>query len=179
MGGAQLAFRKNQKNSILTVTSDEGEVAVLDWAVRPTEEDRKPDMVKILWQQDRFMRPCVGLDVSKFYDDVILVLFDFHFSIYKHDCDVPIFESNILSGAQITCGQFSPTRPGIIIIGKTDGWIEIWDLLDQSHKYTMSYQVVANPLTYLKFNENVSHSIAIGDQEGKVYVLELPTTLTK
>ena len=42
MGGAQIAFRRHQKNTVFTVTSDEGEVAVVDWAVKPTDEDRKP-----------------------------------------------------------------------------------------------------------------------------------------
>jgi len=30
----------------------------------------------------------------------------------------------------ITCGGFSPFRPGVIIIGRNDGWIDIWDLMD-------------------------------------------------
>lgn len=36
-------------------------------------------MVKMIWNNDRFFKPSVGLDVSKFYDDVILVLYDFYF----------------------------------------------------------------------------------------------------
>lgn len=36
-------------------------------------------MVKIIWNTDRFLRPCVGLDVSRFYDDIILVMYDFYF----------------------------------------------------------------------------------------------------
>ena len=34
MGGAQLTFRKNQKTTTFTVTSDEGELAIIDWAVK-------------------------------------------------------------------------------------------------------------------------------------------------
>jgi len=30
----------------------------------------------------------------------------------------------------ITCGAFSPHRPGVVFIGKTDGNIDIWDFVD-------------------------------------------------
>lgn len=90
-----------------------------------------------MWQNQRNYRPSVGLDVSPFFEDIILTLHDFNFCIWKHGVDTPIFESNILKGCQITCGCFSPSRPGVIVIGRTDGNLDVWDFLDQSHKATM------------------------------------------
>lgn len=43
----------------------------------------------------------------------------------------------------------------------------------------MQTQVVAKSLTYLRFNENSTNHVTIGDQDGFVYIIELPTTLTK
>lgn len=40
-----LNYPIDQKNSIFTGTSDEGELFVVDWCVRPTEENTKADMV--------------------------------------------------------------------------------------------------------------------------------------
>ena len=45
-------------------------------------------MVKTIWQNERNFRPCVGLDVSKFFDEIILALYDFYFCIFKQDVDV-------------------------------------------------------------------------------------------
>ena len=58
----------------------------------------------------RNYRPTVALDVSPFDNKIILSLHDFSFCIWKHGINTPIFESNILKGAQITCGCFSPSR---------------------------------------------------------------------
>lgn len=43
----------------------------------------------------------------------------------------------VIKNAHISCGGFSPFRPGVIVIGKTDGSLDVWDFMDQSHKYTI------------------------------------------
>eukprot|EP00825_Cyclidium_porcatum_P013489 TRINITY_DN1710_c0_g1_i3.p1 TRINITY_DN1710_c0_g1~~TRINITY_DN1710_c0_g1_i3.p1 ORF type:complete len:391 (-),score=72.50 TRINITY_DN1710_c0_g1_i3:242-1414(-) len=179
MGGAQLSFRKSQKTPTLVGTSDEGELFIVDWTIRPTEENPNSDLVTKIWQNQRNYRPCVGLDSSVFFEDVELTLHDFNFCIWFHQVDVPIFESMILRDAQITCGAFSPSRPGVILIGRSDGNLDIWDLIDQSHKATIQYQVVAKPLTYIKFHDNLHHTVAIGDIDGFVHIIELPSTFCR
>lgn len=47
---------------------------------------------------------------------------------------MPIFNSYIYEGSTILSGCFSPTRPGVIYIGKSDGRIQVWDLADVSHQ---------------------------------------------
>lgn len=42
---------------------------------------------------------------------------------------MPIFRSANTFGSHNTCGAFSPTRPGVIFITKTDG-IDVWDFVD-------------------------------------------------
>ena len=45
-------------------------------------------MVQVLWQNERNFRPTVALDLSPFFDDIILTFYDFHFAIWKHDIKV-------------------------------------------------------------------------------------------
>ena len=98
-----------------------------------------------------------GLDRSFFYEDIFLTLHDFHFCIWKADVDDPIFSSLLIRNATITSGSFSPFRPGIIIIGRSDGILDIWDFMDQSHKWTMQHSVVPKiALTCLKFHTFLS-----------------------
>ncbi|KAL4510230.1 hypothetical protein ABPG72_010423 [Tetrahymena utriculariae] len=179
MGGSQIAFRKGQRTPTFTGTSDEGELFLVDWTVHPTEDSNRNDKVTKLWQNERSYRPTVTLECSPFYEDIILTIHDFNFCIWKHDVDVPIFDSAIVKQGQITCGAFSPSRPGVVIIGLNDGNINVWDFLDQSHKATLTYHVGAKPLSYIKFHENQHHSLAVGDFDGTVHILELPYTLWK
>jgi WD40 repeat protein len=65
-----------------------------------------------------------------------LTVYDYHFSVWDTNLDVlmPIFNSYIYEGSTILSGCFSPTRPGVIYIGKSDGRIQVWDLADVSHQ---------------------------------------------
>ncbi len=153
MTGAQLSFQKGQKNSVIAGTSDEGELYLVDWTYKPSEENSKADLVVKLWQNERSFRPTVGLDRSPFFESIILTLHDYHFNIWKTTVDVPIFSSMIIKNAMITCGAFSPHRPGVVLLGKSDGFLDVWDFIDQSHKWSLQYSVVTYHLSCLRFHE--------------------------
>lgn len=179
MGGSHICFQKNQKNSMFAGTSDEGELFLLDFSVKTSEESTKSDMVTKMWQYERGYRPTVSLDRSPFFEDILLTVHDFHFSIWRLDIDVPIFSSCLLKNSQFTCGAFSPYRPGIIIFGRNDGWLDIWDFLDQSHKCTLQYNVVTYGVSFIKFHEAMHTILGVGDENGTLHILELPYTLWK
>ncbi|EGR33375.1 hypothetical protein IMG5_055180 [Ichthyophthirius multifiliis] len=179
MGGAQIKFRKNQKIAQFTGTSDEGELFLVDWTATNAGGVGTDEKVLKIWQQERSYRPPVGLDVSNFFDDIILTLHDFNFSIWKHDVDVPIFDSAIIKNGQITCGQFSPSKPSVVIIGLNDGHIHIWDFLDQSHKATLIYHVGAKAISNIRYNDHQPQCLAVGDADGTIHILELPYSLWK
>eukprot|EP01017_Pseudomicrothorax_dubius_P046521 TRINITY_DN8202_c0_g1_i6.p1 TRINITY_DN8202_c0_g1~~TRINITY_DN8202_c0_g1_i6.p1 ORF type:complete len:722 (-),score=183.31 TRINITY_DN8202_c0_g1_i6:12-2177(-) len=179
LGGVQLVFHKDQKNSSFFAASDEGELFQVDWGVKPTEENAKPDMITNLWSSERALRSCVALDRSPFFDDIILTVFDFHFCIWRTDIEVPIFSSMIIQGAHITCGAFSPSRPGVVIVGRSDGYLNVWDFVDQSHKYIIHQNVASVGLSALRFHETMVNILAVGDMLGNLHVLELPKSLCK
>ncbi|KAM3134985.1 hypothetical protein pb186bvf_012985 [Paramecium bursaria] len=144
----------SERTPTLTGTSDEGELFLLDWGEKQGEEGQKNQLVSQIWQHQRSLRSTSGLDVSPFFEDVILTLHDFNFCVWKHNVILPLFESMVMKNAHITCGGFSPFRAGVIVVGKTDGNLDVWDLLDQSHKWTIQFQVAACSCTSLKFNNN-------------------------
>jgi hypothetical protein len=81
---------------------------------------------------ERTYRPILALERSPFYDDLLLTVHDFYFCIWKTslvDVDKPIFKSACTFGAYNTCGGFSPSRPGVVFITKTEG-IDVWDFVD-------------------------------------------------
>lgn len=77
----------------------------------------------------------------------------------------------VSKGAFHTCGCWSPTRAGVIFIGRSDGLLDIWDFIDQSHKCTIQYPVTSIGISSLKFHNNMDHILAVGDQEGTLHIL--------
>lgn len=49
MGGSNIAFHRGQKSPSFAGTSDEGELFVVDWSAKNSEEGNKTDMVSRLW----------------------------------------------------------------------------------------------------------------------------------
>jgi WD40 repeat protein len=127
------------------------------------------------------MRSVIGLDRSLFFDNIVLTLHDYHFVIWRLDINEAIFESAMLKNCQISCGMFSPTRPGLVFIGRTDGRLDIWDFTDQSHQETMNHQVSSSGISCIKFHSSplCPNILALGDYDGTLHVLELPQMLSK
>jgi dynein intermediate chain 3, axonemal len=157
MGGSQLVFQRDDQIPLMLGSSDEGDIFFFDWTQKATEESPKIEYVTKIWQYERSYRPCIGLELSPIpgFEDIFLSIHDYHFCIWKADCDVPIFSSSILENAHITSGCFSPTRPGVIIIGRSDGYLDFWDLTDQSHTYIMHHLVVSVGISTLYFNKEM------------------------
>jgi len=179
MGGSHICFQRGQKSTAFAGSSDEGELFLVDLSLKAEDSSSQSAMVTKIWQYERSYRPTVALDRSPFFEDIILTVHDFHFSIWKNDIDVPIFSSCLLKNAQFTCGAFSLYRPGIIIVGRNDGGIDIWDFLDQSHRSTLQYNVVTFGISFIRFHDAMHAFLGVGDDNGTLHILELPYTLWK
>ena len=93
----------------------------------------------------------------------------------------PIFKSANTFGSHNTCGAFSPTRPGVIFITKTDG-IDVWDFIDQSNKPSLTLNFATSAITYFKFqyfkHEDRKQYMAYGDEaDGTLFLYEVPANL--
>ncbi|TYZ65638.1 hypothetical protein PybrP1_000589 [[Pythium] brassicae (nom. inval.)] len=110
--------------------------------------------------RDHF-RPAVGLCASPFFPTIFLTASEANFHLWNvsqhkaSDANGPIFMSP-LSLVTITCVAFSPTRAGVIYVGKSDGMLEVWDFMDQSHRASLSVGVTACALTSIEFRPLVS-----------------------
>lgn len=84
-----------------------------------------------------------------------MTVHDFNFCIWKTSLPYPenthpIFKSANSFGSHNTSGGFSPTRPGVIFITKTDA-IDVWDFYDQSNKPSITLPLATSSITYFKF----------------------------
>lgn len=132
VGLSRMLFHPKQETPTFFGSSDEGDLLLIDWTVKPATEDAKViDYVKMTKDSERNFRPVVSLARSPFFDDLILTVHDFHFALWKISdaSDLPVFRSANTFEAHNTCGAFSPSRPGVVFIAKTTG-IDVWDFLD-------------------------------------------------
>ena len=142
LGLSRILFQKDQTTPTFWAASDEGELVLVDWSIRPVQTGgddghaRAAEYVQRCYETERNSRPVLALERSPFFDDLLLTVHDFHFAIWKTslmDREEPIFRSANARTSQNTCGAFSPTRPGVIFITKNNG-IDVWDFYDQSNK---------------------------------------------
>lgn len=126
---------------------------MIDWTIKPASEDTKiAEYVRMTRDSERSFRPTLVLERSPFYEDLVLTVHDFHFAIWKTSLEsqeTPIYRSANTFGSHNTCGAFSPSRPGVIFITKTNG-IDIWDFVDQSNKPSLTMTFATSAITYFK-----------------------------
>ena len=189
LGLSRILFSADQTLPVFWAASDEGELAEIDWSIRPVqtgeEAARQAEYVQRIYETERNSRPVLALERSPFYDDLLLTVHDFHFAIWKislMDREEPIFRSANTKGSQNTCGAFSPTRPGVIFITKNNG-IDIWDFYDQSNKPSIVMNLASQTITYFKFqpkyeDKGRNQLMAYGDEaDGTLNLQEVAANL--
>lgn len=185
-------------------TTEEGEMVVGDW--KPSnnsghESSPTPDnnssgkdnhSGEVVQQviQDHF-RPSVSLVSSPFFPHLLLSVGDTMFNIWKKTVQgnmESIFSSSSATAATFTSGVWSPSRAGVIFMGKSDGSLDIWDLLDQTHKHSSNVPIASSlALSSLAFWTTTSTStnlakrqlLAAGDTDGNLHILEIPRNLSR
>jgi WD40 repeat protein len=153
--------------------TEEGEFVYADW--RPhaatksvfSKDDENGNgeegVQYVQWVHRDHFRPIINVSFSPFFPSISMTVGETSFHLWNTaqnkgaEGNSPIFISP-LSLTAITCAAFSPSRPGVIYIGKADGNLEVWDFLDQSHKASLSVGVTACALTSIEFRPVVSNS---------------------
>lgn len=161
LGLVRILLKSDQTTTTFWGISDEGFLVFVDWSIKPvnTGDDGGAKFVEYVRRSYetygcmREDRPALALERSPFFPDLLLTVHNFQFAIWRtdlEDFDKPVFESAPTYGSCNTCGAFSPTRPGVIFITKTNG-IDVWDFLDQSNKPSLTFNTATSPFMYCRF----------------------------
>ena len=95
----------------------------------------------------------------------------YFFQIWTEDSKIPVVISKY-HPAYLTDCVWSPIRAGIFFISRSDGWLCIYDLCYKINEPAFSLKVSESALTSISVN-NLGDKLIIGDESGKVYLLEL------
>jgi hypothetical protein len=105
LGLSRLLLQRDQTNTLFWATSDEGDLCLIDWSVRPAgggdDGPKITEYVKHMYESEKEYRPALALQRSKFFPNLILTVHDFHYAIWKidlEDYDQPIFRSVTCTG---------------------------------------------------------------------------------
>ncbi len=138
----------NKTPPVFKVSTDEGQIYTVDWFVKNTQENLTANVKQVY--SSRYYRPILAFEVSPFYDYIFLTLHDYHFCLWTENRTRPIFQSPNLKKSYYTCAKFSPSRPSVIFLSRSNGCIDIWDFLDESHKPSVREKFNKESITSLE-----------------------------
>uniref|UniRef100_A0A6Q2YY72 WD repeat domain 63 n=1 Tax=Esox lucius TaxID=8010 RepID=A0A6Q2YY72_ESOLU len=116
---------------------------------------------------------------SPFFKDIVLTVGGWTFAIWKEGVmNGPIIHSSC-SQRKCTVGYWSQSRPAVFYIGKEDGNLEVWDLLEKTHEPSQTQNITTAPITCIKpwIISSKQHLLAVSDHLGTLHILEIPWTL--
>ncbi|KAM4722968.1 dynein axonemal intermediate chain 3 [Rhinophrynus dorsalis] len=119
------------------------------------------------------------LQRSPFLNDTILTVGGWNFAIWREGVTSgPILQS-CCSQRRYTAAHWSLSRAGVFYIGKEDGNIEIWDLLEKTHEPSQTQNISTSSITYIKpwIATLKQHFLAVADDYGTLHILEIPWNL--
>jgi hypothetical protein len=118
--------------------------------------------------------------------DVFVTVADFTFSVWQRGARVPLFTSPACPAPQ-TAAAWSPTRAGVLFVGRADGVVDAWDMLDSTVRPAVSAPLMSLPVTAMEFRTRAAAAaagpgkqlLAVGDGRGSLHVLDVPGPLRR
>jgi len=136
----------------------------------------------VQWMASDHSRPATVLEQSPFYGDLVISVGDWNFQLWRLGSKTSVFASPA-SAVPLTCGCWSPTRPGMLYMARIDGAVDVWDLTDSSYRPSATLLVAPCRITSIKFLPPSTvaaakqHLLAVGDKAGNLHVFEVPRAL--
>ncbi|XP_054614030.1 dynein axonemal intermediate chain 2-like isoform X1 [Dunckerocampus dactyliophorus] len=164
LGGISLEFEATMPTKFMVGTEQGIVVSCNRKAKSPAE--------KIVCTYDGHHGPVYALQRNPFFPKNFLTVGDWRARIWSED----IKESSIMwtryQMSYLTDACWSPVRPSVFFTVKTDGVLDIWDVLFKQNDPTLSVKVCDEALYSLRVHEN-GRLVACGSQQGAATILEL------
>jgi len=177
--------------SQVLLSTEEGDILGADLSCRKNEGGNKDDNDDedgsdsndfVRWMAVDHSRPCVSLQISPFFPNIVLSVGDWKFHIWKIGEDRPLFISP-MSSSYMTAGAWSPTRPAVLVVACADGSLMAWDFTDSSYRPSIEMKATHTRITSMEFlSSNVASRqqlLAVGDESGTLHIFDLPRNITR
>jgi dynein intermediate chain 3, axonemal len=137
----------------------------------------------VRWMAIDHSRPAVSLQISPFFNNIVLSVSDWNFHIWKIGEEKPLFTSP-MSSSHLTAGSWSPTRPAVLLVACADGSLMAWDFTDSSYRPSVEMKATHTRITSMEFlaSSNINSRqqlLAVGDESGTLHIFEIPRNITR
>ncbi|XP_028259767.1 dynein axonemal intermediate chain 3 [Parambassis ranga] len=159
--------------------TDCGEIIYTDWKIEKDDSGHLYNSKPLLCFRTHHCSVNT-IQRSPFFRDIVLTVGNCNFAIWKEEVmDGPIILSPN-SEHECTAGCWSPTRPAVFFIGKEDGSIEVWNLLEKiSEPMHVHAHITNTRITCIRAWTAApkQHFLAVADDLGMLRIIEIPKTL--
>eukprot|EP00388_Colpodella_angusta_P006625 GDKJ01019415.1.p1 GENE.GDKJ01019415.1~~GDKJ01019415.1.p1 ORF type:complete len:411 (+),score=112.32 GDKJ01019415.1:104-1234(+) len=115
--------------------------------------------------------PVYSVKRNPFISKYFLTVGDWSARIFAEDSKAPIITSTY-HDAMLQTGCWSPTRPGVFMVGRRDGVVDFWDYYYRQNEVACSHKV-SDAGIWSTAVRGDGRLMACGDTEGKVTILDL------
>ncbi|XP_060749734.1 dynein axonemal intermediate chain 3 isoform X2 [Tachysurus vachellii] len=161
------------------VGTEDGELVYTDWKLEKDNESGRlssPKPTHVSHAHDSLVNTVLR---SPFFKDILLTVGGWTFSIWREGVvNGPILHSPC-SWNKCTSGFWSLTRPAVFFIGKENGTLEVWNLLEKTHEPVLNQNISTAAISCIKpwIVSFKQHFLAVSDHMGTLHVLEIPWML--
>ncbi|KAK6180530.1 hypothetical protein SNE40_012670 [Patella caerulea] len=161
------------------VGTEDGEVVFVDWMPQKDQDTGKIQTPKPDYYHALHDGPVTTLQRSPFFKDIVLSVGGWTLALWKEGVTSGPILHSCADSVKLTGGHWSPSRPGVFFIAKSDGNVDVWDLLDKTHEASMSQSISGAAITTLYPHQVTQKQqlLAVGDNSGTLHVLEIPWSL--
>ncbi|XP_051869119.1 dynein axonemal intermediate chain 3 [Pristis pectinata] len=166
-------------NTFLFIGSEDGEIIYVDWQVEKDVDTGKMTTPKPTHCHAVHDGPVNTVQRSPFFGDIILTVGGWTIAIWKEGVTLGPLLHSACRDRRCTTGHWSLSRPGVFVIGKEDGNIDIWDLLEKTHEPSQMQNISSVPISCMKpcIVSQKQHLLAVSDDFGTLHILEVPWSL--
>eukprot|EP00753_Platysulcus_tardus_P013920 PLAT3915.2.p1 GENE.PLAT3915.2~~PLAT3915.2.p1 ORF type:complete len:615 (+),score=308.80 PLAT3915.2:91-1935(+) len=123
--------------------------------------------------------PITAIMRNPIHPKFFLTVGDWTARIWVEDLKTPIMTTKY-HPSYLTNGCWSPTRPGVFMVTRMDGVVDIWDYLyrqnEEAHRYKVGDAALAS-IAVQGSSSSGGRLVAVGDVRGTVSLLELCSSL--
>lgn len=138
-----------QWSSKFFCATDEGDVIYSDWFAEVKADDKETGS-RVESVLTGHHGPVADIHRSPFFPDILLTVGGWSFNIWREKQSSGSLLSGSMNQAYMTSCQWSPTRPGLFFLGRSDGILEIWDLLDKCHAPSFTQTVSVSAISFIR-----------------------------
>lgn len=175
LGGSSMEYNSEAGPSKYLVGTEQGVVLMVNL------KNRKQNNGITVFDQGlgKHHGPIYSIQRNPANSKCFLTVGDWTARIWMEDIRTPIMTTKY-HASYLTAGCWSPTRPGVFVVTRMDGVVDIWDYYYRQNEVAYSHKVGDSPLSSISVQGTSQHGgklVAIGDVLGTVSLLELCDSL--